>query len=145
LDTIFENTMADANLRMPNPALRLTSIARHSLAVSLATTALGLVSAHAVDGTWTGGNAGDPSEWVEPLNWSSAAVPDGTATFTSTGVTTVANDNGAVVIGKVLFTSAPNAQAYTIGVNNLFILNGSGIVNNSTSAQTFNVSDNLIF
>ncbi len=99
---------------------------RQSLAVLLATTALGVVSAHAVDATWVGGNAGDVNEWVEPNNWTGTTVPDGIATFTDTGVTTVANDNGIVIIGELLFTAAPNAQAYTININNPFIVNALG-------------------
>jgi autotransporter-associated beta strand protein len=135
-----KGAMVDPKIRRPNTGNGPRSVARHSLAVLLATTALGVVSAHAVNGTWVGGNGGDPSEWVEPANWSGAVVPDGVATFTNTGVTTVANDNGVVAIGEVLFTAAPNAQAYTININNPFIVNGSGIVNNSTNTQTFNVS-----
>ncbi len=119
---------------------RLRSVGRHSLAVLLATTALGVVSAHAVDATWTGGNAGDANEWVEPLNWAGGAVPDGTATFTNTGVTTVANDNGGITIGTIQFTAAPNAQAYTVNFNNPAVITALGIVNNSTNTQTFNVS-----
>jgi hypothetical protein len=113
-------------------------MARLSLAVLLATTALGAAGAHAQDATWVGGNGGDPSEWVENNNWTPAAVPSGTATFTNTGVATVANDNGIVTIGTIQFSS--NAQAYTINADNPFIINGTGIVNSSTNTQTFNVS-----
>jgi uncharacterized protein with beta-barrel porin domain len=144
----FENSaMADPTIQASNTEDRLRSAARLSLAVLLATTALGVVSARAVDGTWVGGNGGDPNEWVEPNNWTGAAVPNGIATFTNTGVTTVANDNGIVIIGELLFTAAPNAQAYTININNPFIINALGIVNNSTNPQTFNVSsgNSLVF
>jgi hypothetical protein len=124
----------------------LRSIGRHSLAILLTSTALGVVAAHAVDATWVGGNGGDPNEWVEPNNWTPATVPDGMATFTNTGVTTVANDNG-IVIGEVFFTGTPNAQAYTINIDNPFIVNAAGIVNNSTDTQTFNVTsgNSLVF
>jgi fibronectin-binding autotransporter adhesin len=118
---------------------------RKAAAVLLATTALGVVSAHAVDGTWVGGNLGDPNEWTEPANWTSnPAVPDGTATFTNTGVTGV-DSNGIVTIGSVQFTGAPNAQAYTITTNDLFLVNGTGIFNNSTNTQTFNTTATTIF
>jgi len=80
------------------------------------------------------------NEWVEPNNWTPATVPGGTATFTNTGVTTVANDNGIVTIGEVFFTGTPNAQAYTINIDNPMIVNAAGIINNSTNTQTFNVS-----
>jgi uncharacterized protein with beta-barrel porin domain len=129
--------MVDPKIRSPDTGHRLRSATQQSLAVLLATTALGVVSAHAVDGTWTGATG----EWVDGTNWSSnPAVPDGTATFTNTGTATVANDNGVVTIGTIQFTSAPNAQAYTFNINNPFVVNASGIINNSTNTQTFNVT-----
>src|ERR1700682_4116186 len=97
-------------------------------------------SSDALDATWTGGNAGDPNEWVEPLNWVGGAVPNGTATFKNASVTTVANDNGGDMIGTILFTAAPNAQAYTVDFNNPAVITLLGIVNNSTNLQTFNVA-----
>jgi autotransporter-associated beta strand protein len=134
------SAMADPKVSSRAANHRLHSVGRHSLAVLLATTALGVVSAHAVDATWTGGNGGDVNEWVEPLNWVGGAVPDGTATFTNTGVTTVANDNGGITIGTIQFTSAPNAQAYTVNFNNPAVITALGVVNNSSNTQTFNVS-----
>lgn len=124
---------------------RLRSTTGLTLAVLLATTALGVVSAHAADATWNGGNLVDPNEWTEPANWSPTAVPDGTATFTNAGQTTVNNDNGIVVVGTMLFT--PSAQAYTFNFNNPVILNGSGIINNSNNLQIVNVSsgNSLVF
>jgi uncharacterized protein with beta-barrel porin domain len=137
--------MVDPKVRPPHAVGRVGSVARHVCAVLLATTALGVVSAHAVSGTWVGGNAGDANEWVEPNNWSSAAVPNVTATFTSTGVTTVANDNGIVLIGQIQFVSG--AQAYTINVDNPFVVTAQGIINNSANPQTFNISsgNTLVF
>jgi hypothetical protein len=79
-------------------------------------------------------------EWVEPLNWVGGAVPNGTATFNNASVTTVANDNGGIMIGTILFTAAPNAQAYTVDFNNPAVITALGIVNNSTNLQTFNVA-----
>ena len=134
---------------MPGPNLardwigsRFRSVTRHSLATLLATTALGVVAAHAVDGTWTGGS----TDWTDPTNWSSnPSVPDGTATFTNAGSASVDNNNGVVVIGTVQFTNT--AQAYTVTVGNPFIVNGTGIVNDSGNTQTFHVlsGNNLVF
>ncbi|MET4485864.1 autotransporter domain-containing protein [Bradyrhizobium sp. LA7.1] len=119
----------------------LGSLLRHSLATLLATTALGVVAAHAVDGTW----AGATTEWTDGTNWTSNPdVPDGTATFTNTGSSTV-DSNGVVNIGSVVFTAAPNAQAYTVNTNDIFVVNGAGISNNSTNVQTFNVSSSMVF
>jgi autotransporter-associated beta strand protein len=121
---------------------RLRIVVRHSLATLLATTALGVVAAHAVDGTWTGASS---TEWTDGTNWTSnPTVPDGTATFTNTGPNTV-DSNGLVNVGAVVFTAAPNAQAYTVNTNDIFVVNGAGISNNSTNVQTFNVGASMVF
>src|SRR6478609_1225407 len=93
----------------------LRPVARRSLATLLASSALGIVMgqnpALAVDNTWTGAST---TEWTDGANWTpTPVVPDGTATFTNTGSTTV-DSNGLVGIGSIIFTAAPNAQAYTI-------------------------------
>lgn len=119
---------------------RLRAVVRHSLATLLATTALGVAAAHAADGTWVGVS----SDWTDPANWN-PNVPDGTATFTSTGATSIDNSNGIVTIGSLLFTNT--AQAYSFTVFNPFIINAAGIINNSGSTQTFEVTsgNNLVF
>lgn len=132
--------MADSKIPLRSTGRLLQSARRHSLAILLATTALGAVSAHAVDGTWTGATG----EWVDGTNWSSNPdVPDGTATFSNAGATAVANDNGDINIGTILFTAAPNAQAYTVSINNTALINTLGVINNSTNLQTFNVSSGV--
>ncbi|MCK1396961.1 autotransporter domain-containing protein [Bradyrhizobium sp. 4] len=120
----------------------LRSGLRHSLATLLATTALGVVAAHALDGDWVGGT----SDWTDGTNWSSnPIVPDVTATFTNTGSTAVDNNNGVVVIGTINF--ANTAQAYSVTIGNPFIINGTGIINDSGNAQNFEVTsgNNLVF
>ncbi|MGX1324329.1 autotransporter-associated beta strand protein [Bradyrhizobium sp. USDA 377] len=124
--------MAGPKMAPERVGYRLRSVTRHALATLLATTALGVVAAHAVDGTWTGAS----TDWTDPANWSSnPSVPDGTATFTNTGSANVDNFNGVVVIGTVEFTNT--AQAYTVTVGDAFILNGTGIINNSGNTQNF--------
>lgn len=131
-----------ASLEFPSTRDRLRSAGRFSFAVLLATTAMGVVTARAVDGTWTGASS---TEWTDGTNWTSTpVVPDGTATFTNTGPNTV-DSNGLVGIGTVLFTAAPNAQAYTININDVFAINGTGVTNNSTNNQTFNVGASMVF
>ena len=121
---------------------RLRSIVRHSLATLLATTALGVVAAHAVDGSWTGASS---NEWTDGTNWSSTpTVPDGTATFSTTGPTSVIT-SGLVTTGSVIFSAAPNAPAYTITTGDIFVVNGTGISNNSTNTQTFSVDASMVF
>ncbi len=136
--------MGDPAIRISNNGNRLRSAARQSLAALLATTALGVVSAHAVDGTWVSGSG----EWTDPTSWSSnPTVPNGTATFNNGGTTAVTNNGGVVAIGEILFTSAPNAQAFAFTINNPFIVTATGIVNNSTNTQTFEVTsgNSLVF
>lgn len=134
-----------AGLKTPNPVARRRwqSAGRQSLAVLLTTTALGVVSAHAAtDGTWTGATN---NEWTDGTNWTSTpSVPDGTATFSNTGPTAVIS-SGLVSVGSVLFSAVPNAPAYTIGTGDVFLVNGTGIFNNSTNIQTFNVGASMVF
>jgi autotransporter-associated beta strand protein len=114
---------------------------RHSLATLLATTALGVVTAQALDGDWVGGT----SEWTDGSNWTSTPlVPDGIATFSTSADTNIAS-SGFVSIGSVIFTAAPDAPAYTITTSDIFLVNGAGISNNSTHAQTFSVGSTMAF
>jgi len=121
----------------------LRSVVRRSLAALLATTALGVVAAHAVDGTWTGGS----SDWTDPTNWTSnPSVPDGTAIFSTIGSTAVDNNNGVISIGTIQFGGT--AQAYTFTIGNPFIVNATGIINSDTvNNQNFVVTsgNNLVF
>jgi len=120
----------------------MRTVLRHALATLLATTALGVGASHAVDSTWTGATS---TEWTDGTNWGpTPTVPDGTATFTNTGPTTV-DSNGLVNVGAVVFLAAPNAQAYNVNVNDIFVVNGTGISNNSTNVQTFNVGASMVF
>ena len=135
--------MIDVTIPIPESGSGcIASLLRRTITVLLATTALGVVSAHAVDGTWTGASS---SEWTDGTNWTSnPTVPDGTATFNNAGPTAV-DSNGLISVGSVLFTAAPNAQAYTINTNDIFLANGLGIINNSTNTQTFNVNAAMVF
>ncbi|WP_426441653.1 autotransporter outer membrane beta-barrel domain-containing protein [Bradyrhizobium genosp. P] len=133
-----------ADLKLPGRDVQsgLRSATRHSIAVLLATTALGVVSAHAVDGTWTGASS---NEWTDGTNWTSTpVVPDGAATFTNTGPSNL-NSSSLVNIGSIVFTAAPNAQAYIINTNDFFLVNGAGVSNNSTNTQTFDVNASMVF
>lgn len=121
---------------------RLRAVIRHALATLLATTALGVVAAHAVDATWIG----TTNEWTDAPNWSSnPSVPDGTATFTNTGANAITNFGGIVTIGTLQFTNT--AQAYSFTLSNPFIVSAAGISNNSGNTQSFEVTsgNNLVF
>ncbi|MES2192834.1 MAG: autotransporter domain-containing protein [Pseudomonadota bacterium] len=134
--------MADAKICLMDTDRPLRSAVRHALTVLLATTALGVVSAHAVDGTWLG-NSATPTEWIDPANWTSNPdLPDGTATFTNNGASATVDVNGLVIIGAASFTGA--APAYAININDVFAFNGTGVTNNSAATQTFNVGSTLL-
>jgi uncharacterized protein with beta-barrel porin domain len=124
----------------------LRTVTRHCLAILLASTALGVVSAHAQDATWVGNNAGDPNEWDESNNWTPATIPTGTATFTNNGAPTSVTATGSVSVGAIFFTGAPNnAPAYTIDMDDVTLINGTGVTNNSTNTQTFNINNTAVF
>ena len=124
----------------------LRTVARHSLTVLLASTALGVVSARAQDATWVGNNVGDPNEWIENNNWTPATIPTGTATFTNNGAPTTVDADGIVSVNAITFTGAPNnAPAYTITMNDIFIVSGTGVTNNSTNTQTINNTVSAVF
>ena len=84
-------------------------------------------------------------EWTVGINWSPApSVPTETATFTTgAATTTIANNSGAVNIGSLFFTAAPNAPAYTFNLNQDFTVNGAGITNNSTSATGISIQTSV--
>src|SRR5246127_5621835 len=120
----------------------LRTVARHSLAVLLASTAIGVVAARAQDATWVGNNAGDPNEWDESNNWTPATIPTGTATFTNNGAPTSVAATGSVSVGAIFFTGAPNnAPAYTIDMDDVTLISGTGVTNSSTNTQTFNINN----
>ncbi|HEY8335228.1 MAG TPA: autotransporter domain-containing protein, partial [Tardiphaga sp.] len=103
----------------------------------------GARAAGAADGTWVGAT----TDWNSPANWTSSPdIPNGTATFSNTGSTTV-DSNSFVFIGSIQFTAAPAAPSYTINNNaDFFFISGAGVFNYSASPQTFNVlGDGLSF
>jgi hypothetical protein len=103
-------------------------------------------AAHAVDGTWTGGGAPVRNEWTQGNNWSSATVPDNTATFTNNAAPTSVTISSDASINTIQFTAgAPAFNFTTSGTGITFNVNGAGIVNNSASAPSFTNNDNLNF
>jgi outer membrane autotransporter protein len=98
--------------------------------------AAGLGMAAAQAQTWNGAT----TDWNTATNWTPNTVPSVTATFSNTGSTTVDNASGNVTIGAISFTAVPNAQAYTINIDNTFTINGAGVTNSSTNTQIFNVN-----
>jgi len=102
---------------------------------------LAAFAAHAQ--TWVGGGAPDQNEWLQDNNWASpATVPTATAIFDVSATTAVHNDAGLVSIDAISFLST--ASAYTFSVDNIFIVTGGGVANNSANIQTFNVLDTSV-
>ncbi|MGQ0583242.1 MAG: autotransporter outer membrane beta-barrel domain-containing protein [Reyranella sp.] len=73
-------------------------------------------------------------------NWSPAVVPLGTATFGISNTTTITFPTSPTV-GSFLFNAG--ASAYTFSDVSL-TLDGTGIVNNSTQTQTFNLNTSAV-
>jgi autotransporter-associated beta strand protein len=97
-------------------------------------------AAFAQDATW----AGPGNLWTTGGNWSPAAVPTGTATFSGAAPTSIRITAGAT-INEMLFTSSASAYSFAISGFATFEIQGTGVVNNSASVQTFNVSNGFLF
>lgn len=88
-------------------------------------------SAHAQDATWLASPG--TSDFNTGANWSSATVPTGTAPFGASNTTTIGLSTSATLGGLTFEAGAP---AYTFNATNGLVLNGAGIVNNSSNAST---------
>lgn len=98
---------------------------------------VGIVAAHAQDGTWTPGS----SDWNTASNWTpSTAVPSGIATFGSSTVNTVTFSSSASV-GTLQFNAGAPAYSFNLEASNFFNISGAGIVDNSSNAVTFTTSN----
>src|SRR6476646_7909350 len=106
-------SIGDVAIRIAAPGARTPS-RRAALLGSACIGALAMLgpgTAHAVDGTWTGPGG----EWTTGTNWSSSpTVPDGMATFTNLGPTSVTISN-TTTIGTIQFASG--TPAYSFAVN----------------------------
>jgi uncharacterized protein with beta-barrel porin domain len=94
-------------------------------------------AAYAQNATW----AGTTSDFNSASNWSPNAVPTGTGSFDAAGSPTVNFSSGAV-LGGLTFNAG--AQAFTFSTTTEtagLTLSGAGIINNSTFAPTFRVSN----
>jgi autotransporter-associated beta strand protein len=102
----------------------------HLLATTAAVALLAATSAYAQNATWNGPGA----EWTIGGNWSTGAVPVGTATFagaTPTSITISAN----TTINTMQFAAGAPAYTFTNGFGGSFFnIVGAGIVNNSAFA-----------
>ena len=94
-------------------------------------------------GTWTGTLSGELSTGG---NWSGAVVPSGTGTFTNNGAPTNISVEAPVTIGTLQFDAGSPAFTFNLpltnnnSLNDSLIVNGAGVVNNSSNPETFNVS-----
>jgi outer membrane autotransporter protein len=122
------------------------TLPRAALLAGVSLIALAPNAAHAVDATWQGGGAPVPNEWTQDNNWSTASVPDDTATFTNNAAPTSVTISNDASINTIQFTAgAPAFNFTTSGTGITFDVNGAGIVNNSAFAPTFTNNDNLNF
>jgi len=100
---------------------------------------------HGQNATWTGTASGD---WNTNGNWSPATIPTGQATFDNTGLNHSVGISANASINTIMFSAGAPTYSYTIsGAGVFFNILGTGIVNNSSSAQTFviNNGSNFVF
>jgi hypothetical protein len=95
-------------------------------------------AAQAQDATWLA-NPGS-ANFSTAANWTPATVPTGFANFGNSSVTTLSFSGSRNLDGFVFSAGAP---AYTFNLNSGFgvVFHTDGIVNNSSNAPTFNVSN----
>lgn len=95
-----------------------------------------VLTALTVDSTWLASPG--TSDFDTPTNWSAAVVPTGTATFDQSNTTTLGFSTSTSL---ETFRFNAGAPAYTFNFSSLQFLNltGSGVVNNSSNAPTFNL------
>ena len=101
---------------------------------------LGTTAARAVDGMWLASPA--TPNWNTGTNWSSSpSVPDGTASFGASNTTSLTFSATTTSIGTIQFNAGAPAYTFTLTTTPLLIpqliVNGQGIVNNSSNPPTF--------
>jgi hypothetical protein len=128
---------ANGELGVAVPIKRVSgrSHARLRMTALLAGVSLSAVSAHATDGTWVGGGPPFPTEWTQGNNWNSAAVPDNTARFTNNAAPTSVDISIPATIRTIQFTSSAPAYFFQNFIS--LSVNGTGVVNNSSSLPSF--------
>jgi autotransporter-associated beta strand protein len=101
---------------------------------------LGAVNAHAVDGTWLAAPA--TSDWNTGANWTSGAVPDGTATFDTSNQNSITFSSSSTFIQTIQFASFGSSFTFSLP-NGTLNITGEGIRIASqafTATPTFNQS-----
>lgn len=100
----------------------------------------------AQDATW---KASPPSnDFMAGSNWSTGAVPTGTATFGASTTTSIAVNllsNTPTTLDTLKFDPGAPAYAFNGGIQVSLTLTGAGIVNNSSNAPTFNIGGRFSF
>jgi autotransporter-associated beta strand protein len=115
------------------------------IAALLAGVSLSAVAAHAQNATW--GNFGD--DWNTASSWTPNTVPTNTATFgASTSQNVLFAEFQAPVttsINQILFNADAPGYSFFIYSGQTLNINGTGIVNNSSSVQSFSNQGTLMF
>jgi outer membrane autotransporter protein len=103
---------------------------------------LSIVAASAQDALWSPPiGSGD---WNTDANWTPAAVPTGIATF-DLAATTAITFSAAATIDTLLFNPAAPAYSFSPLTPFSLTITGTGIVNNSANAPTFNLGPGFGF
>jgi autotransporter-associated beta strand protein len=115
------------------PQRRRVSLRRSASAAVIVGACAAAAAAHAQDATWTGPGA----EWTTGGNWSTASVPTDTATFTNNSAPTSVTISNSATIGEILFDAGAPAYSFTVQPAATLFVNGTGLINNSVSPQSF--------
>jgi outer membrane autotransporter protein len=103
---------------------------------------LGQLPANAQNATWllspTSGN------FETAANWSPPIVPTGTATFGLSNTTTI-TFSAVTAVGTLQFNTGAPAYTFDISSGTALLINGTGIVNNSSNSPTLSSSALIVF
>ncbi len=89
--------------------------------------------ATAQNATW----AGPGAEWTTDANWLPTTAPTGVATFTNNGAPTSVTISNSTSIGQIVFSTGAPMFEFNIEPTTAFLLNGTGITNNSQFEPVF--------
>jgi autotransporter-associated beta strand protein len=123
--------------------VRCIEFRRLVLAAAVAVAGVAHTPALAQNAAWKA-NPGS-NDFNTGSNWTGGTRPTGTATFGQSNTTTLSISRPVTTLDTLKFTGGAPAYTFNIGVADLLQLTGSGIVNNSANAPTFNLNGGGIF
>jgi autotransporter-associated beta strand protein len=142
---LFQSAVARC-LRVPLPFARTLLLAAALLIMTLLCVYLTAAEAKAAPGDATWSTSPVSNLWQDPLNWS-PGLPSftGTATFGNSNITSITSLGASdIFIGEMRFSPGAPAYNFLVSDGNFFIIRGTGIVNNSSFAPSFAVTNSSV-